>query len=59
MGGLIYGLLNEKMDNQKALEFSVAACYLKHTISGDVNLVTEKEVENLYSSDSGVGKVNR
>ncbi|MEP7094099.1 MAG: sugar kinase, partial [Flavobacterium sp.] len=45
MGGLIYGLVEYKEDKQKALDFAVAACCLKHTIAGDYNLVTLKEVE--------------
>ena len=40
MGGLIYGLLTCKDDDQKALNFAVAASCLKHTIFGDANLVT-------------------
>lgn len=58
MGGLIYGLLNYKGDDRKALEFAVAASCLKHTIPGDFNLVTVAEVENLMNGD-GSGRVNR
>ena len=47
MGGLIYGLLTFKKDDQKALNFAVAASCLKHTIPGDFNLVTLEEVEKL------------
>jgi 2-dehydro-3-deoxygluconokinase len=50
MGGLIYGLL-EYNNNQRALDFAVAACCLKHTIAGDYNLVTLKEVENMIDGD--------
>ena len=35
MGGLIYGLLNYTDNDQKALDFAVAASCLKHTIYGD------------------------
>lgn len=56
-GGLIYGLV-AGMDNQKALEFAVAASCLKHSISGDFNLVSRAEVENLMSGD-GSGRVQR
>ena len=56
MGGLIYGLLN--VDDQKALNFAVAASCLKHTIYGDYNLVTVAEVENLMKGD-GSGRVSR
>ena len=47
MGGLIYGLLSYENDNQKALDFAVAASCLKHTIKGDANLVPVHEVEKL------------
>ncbi|MCB9082049.1 MAG: sugar kinase, partial [Lewinellaceae bacterium] len=52
MGGLIYGLLTYGDDNQKALNFAVAASCLKHTIYGDANLVTVSEVEKLMSGDA-------
>jgi len=58
MGGLIYGLLTFKGDDQKALNFAVAASCLKHTISGDFNLVTVDEVEKLMSGDAS-GRVSR
>ncbi|MDR1738831.1 MAG: sugar kinase [Candidatus Symbiothrix sp.] len=58
MGGLIYGLLTYPADNQKALEFAVAASCLKHTIYGDFNMVTVAEVENLLKGD-GSGRVSR
>jgi 2-dehydro-3-deoxygluconokinase len=58
MGGLIYGLLTFKNDDQKALNFAVAASCLKHTISGDFNLVTVDEVEKLMSGDAS-GRVSR
>ena len=57
MGGLIYGLLNYQ-DDQKALDFAVAASCLKHTIFGDYNLVTVKEVETLMGGDAS-GRVSR
>ncbi len=58
MGGLIYGLLTYPKDDQKALDFAVAASCLKHTIYGDYNEVTVKEVENLMKGD-GSGRVSR
>ena len=58
MGGLIYGLLTWPEDDQKALNFAVAASCLKHTIFGDFNQVTEAEVENLMKGD-GSGRVSR
>ena len=56
-GGLIYGLLS--YDNpQLALNFAVAASCLKHTISGDINLVSKQEVEKLMMGDES-GRVSR
>lgn len=58
MGGLIFGLREYKGDDQRALNFAVAASALKHTIYGDFNLVTVAEVENLMKGD-GSGRVAR
>src|SRR4030042_1357510 len=58
MAGLIYGLLNYPDDDQKALNFAVAASCLKHTIHGDFNLVSVQEVEQLMKGDSS-GRVIR
>jgi 2-dehydro-3-deoxygluconokinase len=58
MGGLIYGLLTFTGDDQKALNFAVAASCLKHTIPGDFNLVSVAEVEQLMKGD-GSGRVVR
>ena len=51
MGGLIHGLLAWPDDLSYALRFAVAASALKHTIPGDVNLVTEEEVITLMEGD--------
>ena len=56
-GGLIYGLLNYE-NHEDSLNFAVAASCLKHTISGDFNRVSVKEVENLMGGD-GSGRVQR
>ena len=58
MGGLIYGLLSFPGDDQKALNFAVAASCLKHTVFGDYNQVTVAEVENLMKGDAS-GRVAR
>ena len=55
--GLIYGLLSGR-GGQGALEFAVAASCLKHSISGDFNLVSASEVENLVGGDAS-GRVQR
>lgn len=56
-GGLIYALLRGD-DNEKAINFAVAASCLKHTISGDYNCVTLDEVEALAKGDAS-GRVQR
>jgi 2-dehydro-3-deoxygluconokinase len=58
MGGLIYGFLAYAGDDQSALNFATAASCLKHTIHGDYNLVTVKEVEKLMGGDAS-GRVAR
>ena len=58
MGGLIYGLLTYDGDDQKALNFAVAASCLKHTVYGDFNQVTVAEVEKLMGGDAS-GRVAR
>ncbi len=54
--GLIFGLRN--LNESDALRFAVAASCLKHSISGDFNLVTRAEVEALMQGD-GSGRVQR
>lgn len=56
-GGLIYALLAGK-SSRDALEFAVAASCLKHSIEGDYNSVSVKEVETLAGGD-GTGRVQR
>ena len=51
------GLLSYN-DDQKALDFAVAASCLKHTIEGDYNRVTANEVETLMNGN-GSGRVSR
>lgn len=58
MGGLIYGLITYPNDDQRALNFAIAASCLKHTIKGDFNLVTVDEVEKLMGGDAS-GRVAR
>lgn len=57
MAGLIYGMLVD-MSDEEALEFATAACALKHSIEGDVNLVTADEVASLVKGEN-VGKLLR
>lgn len=56
-GGLIYALCNGYAP-QDAIEFAVAASCLKHTVVGDFNHVTKKEVETLMKGDAS-GRVQR
>ncbi len=58
MAGLIYGLLHYDRDDQRALNFAVAASALKHSIFGDANLSTVDEVEKLMEGDAS-GRVSR
>ena len=55
--GLIYSLVSGK-ESKDAIEFAVAASALKHSIEGDFNRVTVKEVEKLAGGD-GSGRVQR
>lgn|SRR5579859_2538515 len=55
--GLIYGLTSGVGDEQ-ALNFATAASALKHTIPGDLNLVTLAEVQALMSGNTS-GRVQR
>lgn len=55
--GLIHSLVNHKSASD-AIEFAVAASALKHTINGDYNMVSEKEVLALSEGDAS-GRVQR
>ncbi|MEO0608409.1 MAG: sugar kinase [Pseudomonadota bacterium] len=55
--GLIYGLASGA-DDMDALQFGAAANALKHTIAGDMNMVTVSEVKALMESD-GTGRLRR
>ncbi|MCM8568411.1 sugar kinase [Gramella jeungdoensis] len=54
--GLIYGL--QHFDDEKALRFANAACGLKHTILGDVNLASVEEVLEVMEGNTG-GRIKR
>jgi 2-dehydro-3-deoxygluconokinase len=55
--GLIYAL-GKKKSPAEAIEFAVAASCLKHSVSGDFNLVKLPEIEALLAGD-GSGRVQR
>ncbi|MEO9891511.1 sugar kinase [Aurantibacter sp.] len=54
--GIIYGLLH--FDDKRALDFASAACTLKHTVPGDVNMVTLENVISLMDGDTS-GTIKR
>ncbi|WP_273566009.1 sugar kinase [Maribacter halichondriae] len=54
--GLIYGLLH--YDDEQALDFASAACALKHTVPGDVNMVSLENVQSLMEGDTS-GAIRR
>ncbi len=56
-GGLIYSILSG-YDEQKTINFAVAASCLKHSIEQDFNLVSVAEVENLAAGNAS-GRVQR
>ena len=55
--GLLHGL-DVLGSDQEALEFAAAASCLKHSIPGDFNLVSEKEVFDLLGGDAS-GRIQR
>jgi len=55
--GLIYGL-NHLPNDKESLEFAVAASCLKHSIPGDLPLISVKEVESLVKGATS-GRVQR
>lgn len=57
IAGFIYGELMLKTD-KGSLDFAVAASALKHTISGDVNLVSVEEVNDVVAGDTS-GRIKR
>lgn len=56
-GGLIYALMSG-YDNQKTINFAVAASCLKHAVEHDYNLVSVSEVEALAGGNAS-GRVQR
>ncbi|WP_372775883.1 PfkB family carbohydrate kinase [Mangrovibacterium sp.] len=54
-GAMIFGLINWADEDLHSLNFAVGASSLKHTISGDANLVSLEEVEEWMN---GVGRIS-
>jgi 2-dehydro-3-deoxygluconokinase len=57
MAGFIYSML-KGMEDAQILEFATAASALKHSIEGDVNVVSVAEIESLVKGEN-VGKLLR
>lgn len=57
LAGVLYGQLMYG-DDQKSIDFGVAASILKHTIEKDANLATVEEVEELVNGNIS-GKIKR
>ncbi|MCI8487772.1 MAG: sugar kinase [Clostridia bacterium] len=55
--GLIYALMNG-YEPQKTISFAVAAARIKHTVRGDCNLASVREVEDFARGDS-LGAIRR
>ena len=55
--GIIYGLLHYD-DDLQALNFATAACALKHTVPGDVNMVSMEDVVSLMEGNTS-GSIKR
>jgi 2-dehydro-3-deoxygluconokinase len=56
-GGFLYGLISG-LAPQETVEFATAASCLKHTILGDMNLISKEEVFQLIKGD-GRGRIQR
>ena len=54
--GLIYGLIH--YTEQEALDFANAACAIKHTILGDINLATASDISEIVNGNLG-GRIKR
>lgn len=57
--GFIHAIASKKRSVSYAVEFALAASVLKHTIVGDANVVSVKEVESLMLNKEGKGSVYR
>lgn len=57
LAGVLYGQLMYE-DDQRSIDFGVAASVLKHTIEKDANLATVEEVEELMNGNLS-GKIKR
>ena len=49
MGGLLHSVFAFPHDNQRQLEYSLAASALKNTIPGDFNLSNDEEIQDVIN----------
>lgn len=49
--GFLFGYLAEKDDRYK-IEFATGSGAIKHTILGDINLISQEEIENLFQDNN-------
>lgn len=56
IAGVLYGLLNEKEDCQKAMEYGNAASALKNTISGDLLATNLRELNKIIEDHKNTGR---
>jgi 2-dehydro-3-deoxygluconokinase len=59
MAGIIHGLIKTPDDGQQIVDFAVAASVLKHTIEGDVAIMTGEEILRLAGSESKSIRIQR
>nr|WP_320120644.1 sugar kinase [uncultured Marinifilum sp.] len=53
MAGLIYGFYKFPENNQRIIDFAVAASFIKHTVLGDINMTSVSEVEKVMRGETG------
>ena len=53
--GLVHGFI-EDFNPQKMIDYAISASVLKLTISGDLNLVTDKDINAIMNTSSGVNR---
>lgn len=53
--GLIHGFIHN-FDGQKQVEYAIAASVLKLTISGDLNLVSEEEIQSVMNGANAMSR---
>lgn len=54
MAGLIYGLYTFPEKTQRIIDFATACAVIKHSIQGDANIASVKEIEQLLATQKGL-----